>query len=108
MSLGTAVLLAVWSASYCRSPRQRQTGCARVSTMDFRLSEEQELFRQTVRRLAEEKVAPRATEIDEADEFPWDMHQLFVDNELMGVGYPEDVGGSGGPIEFVLLVEEIS
>ena len=74
----------------------------------FRLSEEQELFRQTVRRLVEEKVAPRATEIDEADEFPWDMHQLLVDNELMGVGYPEDVGGSGGPIEFVLLVEEIS
>ncbi|MEX2554244.1 MAG: acyl-CoA dehydrogenase family protein [Actinomycetota bacterium] len=74
----------------------------------FRLSEEQELFRQTVRRLVDEKVGPRATEIDEADEFPWDMHRLFVDNELMGVGYPEDVGGSGGPIEFVLLVEEIS
>ena len=74
----------------------------------FRLSEEQELFRQTVRRLVEDKVAPRAAEIDEADEFPWDMHKLFVDNELMGVGYPEDVGGSGGPIEFVLLVEEIS
>ena len=74
----------------------------------FRLSEEQELFRETVRRLVDEKVAPRATEIDEADEFPWDMHRLFVDNELLGVGYPEDVGGSGGPIEFVLLVEEIS
>ena len=74
----------------------------------FRLSEEQELFRETVRRLVDEKVAPRATEIDEEDEFPWDMHRLFVDNELLGVGYPEDVGGSGGPIEFVLLVEEIS
>jgi len=74
----------------------------------FRLSEEQELFRQTVRRLVDEKVAPRAAEIDEEDEFPWDMHRLLVDNELLGVGYPEDVGGSGGPIEFVLLVEEIS
>jgi alkylation response protein AidB-like acyl-CoA dehydrogenase len=74
----------------------------------FRLGEEQELFRRSVRRLVEDKVAPRAAEIDEADEFPWDMHRLFVENELMGVGYPEDVGGSGGAIEFVLLVEEIS
>ena len=74
----------------------------------FRLSEEQELFRQTVRRLVEDRVRPRAAEIDEADEFPWDMHRLFVENELMGVGYPEEIGGSGGPLEFVLLIEEIS
>ena len=74
----------------------------------FRLSDEQEQFRASVRRLVDEKVAPRAAAIDEEDEFPWDMHRLFVENELMAVGYPEEVGGSGGPIEFVLLVEEIS
>ena len=74
----------------------------------FRLSDEQELFRQSVRRLAEEKILPRAAEIDELDAYPWDMHELLVRNELMAVGYPEDVGGSGGPVEFCLLVEEIS
>ncbi|MGH2794732.1 MAG: acyl-CoA dehydrogenase family protein [Actinomycetota bacterium] len=74
----------------------------------FQLSEEQELFRASVRRIVDDKVAPRAAAIDEEDEYPWDMHRLFVDNELMGVGYPEEVGGSGGPVEFVLLIEEIS
>ena len=74
----------------------------------FRLSDEQEQFRAAVRRIVDDKVAPRAAEIDEQDEYPWDMHQLFVDNELMAVGYPEDVGGSGGPIEFAIMIEEIS
>ncbi|MBI4730431.1 MAG: acyl-CoA dehydrogenase family protein [Acidobacteria bacterium] len=74
----------------------------------FRLSEEQELFRDTVRRLAEERIAPRAAEIDETDEFPWDIHALLAQNELMGVGYPEEFGGSGGPIEFAIMVEEIA
>ncbi len=74
----------------------------------FALSDEQELFRRTVRQLAEEKIAPRAAEIDETDDYPADMHELLVRNDLMGVGYPEDVGGSGGPIEFCILTEEIS
>jgi len=74
----------------------------------FTLTEEQELFRQSVRGLAEDKIAPRATEIDESDEYPADMHELLVRNELMSVGYPEEVGGSGGPIEFCLMIEEIS
>ncbi len=74
----------------------------------FSLTEEQELFRRTVRQLAEEKVAPRASEIDESDEYPADMHELLARNDLMGVGYPEEVGGSGGPIEFCILTEELS
>jgi alkylation response protein AidB-like acyl-CoA dehydrogenase len=74
----------------------------------FTLTEEQELFRQSVRGLAEDKIAPRATEIDESDDYPADMHELLVRNELMSVGYPEEVGGSGGPIEFCLMIEEIS
>ncbi|MCA1832325.1 MAG: acyl-CoA dehydrogenase family protein [Actinomycetota bacterium] len=76
--------------------------------MDFAFTEEQELFRQEVRRLGEEKIAPRAAEIDEADEYPFDMHELLVKNDLMAIGYPEEVGGSGGPVDFCLLIEEIS
>jgi alkylation response protein AidB-like acyl-CoA dehydrogenase len=76
--------------------------------MDFTFTEEQELFRHEVRRLAEEKIAPRAAEIDEADEYPTDMHELLVRNDLLAIGYPEDVGGTGGPVDFCLLIEEIS
>jgi alkylation response protein AidB-like acyl-CoA dehydrogenase len=74
----------------------------------FSLTEEQELFRKTVRDLAEAKMAPRAAEIDETDEYPWDMHKLLVDNGLMAVGFPEEHGGVGGPVEFCIMTEEIS
>jgi len=75
---------------------------------DFAQTEEQELFRRAVRQLAEDKIAPRAAEIDEKDSYPADMHSLLVRNDLLAVGYPEEAGGSGGPVEFCILVEEIS
>ena len=74
----------------------------------YQLTDEQEQFRGIVRELAEAKIAPRATEIDEADEYPHDMHELLVRNDLMAIGYPEEFGGSGGPVEFVVFIEEIS
>src|ERR1041384_6149741 len=74
----------------------------------YTLSDEQEQFRAVVRELAEAKIAPRAAEIDEADEYPHDMHSLLVQNDLMAIGYPEEFGGSGGPMEFVIFIEEIS
>lgn len=77
--------------------------------MSFSLTEEQELFRKTVREFVEQKVAPRAAEIDETDEYPWDLHQAFVDQGFMGIGYPEQHGGAGGgPLDFCILVEEIA
>jgi alkylation response protein AidB-like acyl-CoA dehydrogenase len=74
----------------------------------FQLSEDLELFRRTVRELAEAKIAPRAAEIDAADEYPHDMHELLVKNDLMAIGYPEELGGQGGPLEFCVFIEEIS
>ena len=75
----------------------------------FSLPEELEEFRGLVREIAEEQVAPRAAEIDETDEWPEDLYKVLVENELMGVGYPEDAGGAGGgSLTFALLTEEIS
>jgi alkylation response protein AidB-like acyl-CoA dehydrogenase len=75
----------------------------------FALSEEQELFRKSVREFAEEKVAPRAAEIDETDEYPWDVHKALVEQGFLGVGYPEELGGSGGgPVDFCILTEELA
>ena len=77
--------------------------------LSFRLSEEQEAFRQSIRQLSEDKIAPRASEIDEADEYPWDIDELLVKNGFAGVSYPEEFGGAGGgALELCLLVEEIS
>ena len=75
----------------------------------FALPEELLTFRKAVRALCEERVSPRAAEIDAADEFPHDIHRAFVENELMAVGYPEEFGGSGGgSLTFAVLIEEIS
>ncbi|MGH2699679.1 MAG: acyl-CoA dehydrogenase family protein [Actinomycetota bacterium] len=77
--------------------------------LNFHLTEEQEAFRSSIRQLVEDKIAPRAAEIDEADEYPWDVDELLVRNGFAGVSYPEEHGGAGGgAIELCLLVEEIS
>ncbi|MDQ3963428.1 MAG: acyl-CoA dehydrogenase family protein [Actinomycetota bacterium] len=77
--------------------------------LSFRLSDEQEAFRQSIRQLSEDKIAPRASEIDDADEYPWDIDELLVKNGFAGVSYPEEYGGAGGgALELCLLVEEIS
>jgi alkylation response protein AidB-like acyl-CoA dehydrogenase len=77
--------------------------------LSFTLSEEQEAFRRSIRELVEDKIAPRAAEIDEADEYPWDVDEALVKNGFAGVSYPEEYGGAGGgAVEMCILVEEIS
>jgi alkylation response protein AidB-like acyl-CoA dehydrogenase len=62
-----------------------------------------------VRELVTEKVAPRAAEIDESGEFPWDVKELFAQNDLMGIPIPEEYGGLGGTfVTYVKVVEEIA
>ncbi|MDQ3957910.1 MAG: acyl-CoA dehydrogenase family protein, partial [Actinomycetota bacterium] len=77
--------------------------------LSFRLTDEQEAFRTSVRQLVEDKIRPRAAEIDAADEYPWDIDELLVRNGFAGVSFPEEYGGAGGgALELCLLVEEIS
>src|SRR6266540_7468590 len=75
----------------------------------FVLPEELEEFRSLVRTIADERIAPRAAEIDETDEWPEDVYRILVDSDLMGVGYPEADGGSGGgALAFGVFIEELS
>jgi alkylation response protein AidB-like acyl-CoA dehydrogenase len=78
-------------------------------TEPFALPEELETFRKAVRAVCDDRIAPRAAEIDERDEFPHDVHRVLVDNELMAVGYPEEFGGAGeSSLAFAVFVEEVS
>ena len=81
-----------------------------MTESSFELPEELEEFRGIVREIVEERVGlARAAEIDETDEFPWDVHKIFVENELMAVGYPEEMGGAGGgSLTVAVMIEEIS
>jgi alkylation response protein AidB-like acyl-CoA dehydrogenase len=76
----------------------------------FELPEELEQFRAVVREIVEKQIGyERAAEIDETDEFPDDVHKVFVENGLMAVGYAEEYGGGGGgSFTMCLMVEEIS
>src|SRR2546430_3508088 len=62
----------------------------------FALSEEHEALREAVRALADDKIAPRAAEIDESGEFPWDVHEALAKADLTAVHIPEAYGGAGG------------
>jgi alkylation response protein AidB-like acyl-CoA dehydrogenase len=75
----------------------------------FDLPDELEEFRSLVREIADDKIAPRAAEIDRTDEWPDDLYDVLVQNQLTGVGYPEEYGGSGGgSLAFGVLIEELS
>jgi alkylation response protein AidB-like acyl-CoA dehydrogenase len=73
------------------------------------LTDEQREIRDLVRELARERIAPRAAEIDEKHEFPWDVVELFRDHELFGLFYDEQYGGTGtGTLLALVAIEEVS
>ena len=73
------------------------------------LSDEQREIRALVRALAQDRVAPRAAEIDETAEFPWDMVELFREHELFALPFEERYGGTGtGALMLLVAIEELS
>src|SRR6202048_2683685 len=77
--------------------------------MDFEFSEEQAAIRDTIRELGQNRVAPRAAEIDEKAEYPKDIEKLFADNGILGIPFPEQYGGiSGSSVTICMAVEEIA
>jgi len=70
---------------------------------------EHDELRAVVRELAEERIAPRATEIDQRAEFPWDLKELLAGQDLLGTSFEERYGGTGlDEISQVILVEEVA
>jgi len=77
--------------------------------MQFELTEEQRLIQETARRIARERIAPRAAEIDETEEYPHDIFAAFRDVGLLGLTLPQSYGGSGaGTLPLALAVEEVA
>ncbi len=73
------------------------------------LSEEEQLFRQTVREFAETEVLPHVMEMDEAAKFRPDLIEKFFDLGLMGIEVPEALGGADGSIFLATLaIEELA
>jgi alkylation response protein AidB-like acyl-CoA dehydrogenase len=77
--------------------------------MLYDLTEEQKMLKDTVARIAKEKIAQGAEKRDEEAEFPWDMVELLRENALFGADFPEKYGGSEmGMLALCLCIEEIA
>jgi alkylation response protein AidB-like acyl-CoA dehydrogenase len=75
----------------------------------YLLSSEHEELRAMVRELAEERVAPRAAEIDAKAEFPWDLKELLAKQDLLGICLPEEYGGTNlDGIGQAVVIEELA
>jgi short/branched chain acyl-CoA dehydrogenase len=73
------------------------------------LSEEEQLFRDTVRKFAREEIAPYVREMDSSGAFRKDILRQFFELGLMGIEIPEEFGGSGGSFfQCILAIEELS
>ena len=77
--------------------------------MDFDLPEELQQLQKTVRKIAQDKVKPRAREIDDTGEYPQDLFEVFRDAGLLGLCIPEEYGGSGaGILGLTVAIEEVA
>ena len=82
---------------------------ATLNGMDFELSDELLGLQQSVRRLAQDKIKPRAREIDTTGEYPQDIFDEFEKADLLGLCIPEEYGGSGaGIMGLTLAIEEVT
>jgi len=73
------------------------------------LSEEHELLRRTVRKFAEERIAPVAEELDREHRFPYEIVAELAELGLMGIPIPEEYGGGGGDtLSYTLAIEELT
>ena len=92
------------------APRMGKVAVAMDADFDtYRLTDEHEMLRETVRQLAEDKIMPRAAEIDATAEFPWDVYDALVRSDLHATHIPEEYGGVGADsIATCIVIEEVA
>jgi len=77
--------------------------------LEYFLSEQQKTIKSLARRIAEEKILPVRAELDETEEFPWDVIKDLADSDMFRVFIPEEYEGlGGGCFELCLVIEELS
>ncbi len=75
----------------------------------YELNEETKMFQQSIRELAKNVVEPRAMEIDESGEFPWDMVEKLRENDILGLPFAEEYGGQGADLlTLCIAIEELA
>ena len=66
-------------------------------------------FRETIRRIVDERIRPRAADIDRSGQYPWDIRKLLAENDILALPFPTEYGGTGtGTLMLQIAVEEIA
>jgi len=82
---------------------------ATTVTEVYDLPQEHKDFRDTIRQIVAERVAPRAADIDRAGEYPWDIRRLFAEQDILALPFAAEYGGTGtGTLMLQVAVEEIA
>jgi alkylation response protein AidB-like acyl-CoA dehydrogenase len=80
-----------------------------IATDLYEIPQDMRDFRDTIRQIATERIAPRAAEIDETGEYPWDVRKLLGEQDILGLAIPEEYGGvHQGVLMLNIAVEEIA
>jgi alkylation response protein AidB-like acyl-CoA dehydrogenase len=80
-----------------------------TASAGYSLTEEQLLLRDAVRLIADERVAPRAAEIDRTATFPEDLRRILADHDILAIPFPQEHGGLGGDLlTLCLAIEQLS
>jgi alkylation response protein AidB-like acyl-CoA dehydrogenase len=73
------------------------------------VNEDERALIEAIREIAQERVAPRAAEIDRTSQFPWDMKDLLAQQDIFGLPFPAEYGGVGASeLAVVMAIEELS
>src|SRR3954464_2500182 len=104
----------------CPLPRLAKTPADRCSSLrlmatstppdtSYALSDDHVAFGDTTRQIVRERVEPRAAQIDAKAEYPWDLRRLFAEQDLLGLPFEVEYGGTGtGTLMLNMAVEEVA
>ena len=88
---------------------QWQWNGEQMAQVNYFLTEEQQMIKDLARQLAREKIIPQRGELDEKEEFPWDIMKAIAQADLFGLFVPEEYGGiGGGCMDICVALEELA
>src|SRR3954453_17340484 len=89
--------------------RNTMVDMATTLTDVYDLPQEHKDFRDTIRQIVDERVRPRAAEIDATGGYPWDVRKLFAEQDILALPFDVQYGGTGtGTLMLQIAVEEIA
>jgi alkylation response protein AidB-like acyl-CoA dehydrogenase len=75
----------------------------------YTIPQEHRDFRDTIRQIAQERIAPRAAEVDEQAEYPHDLRRLLAEQDILGLPFDTEYGGTGtGTLMLIMAIEEVA